>query len=98
MDILKFTWDPQKDKVNQKKHGISFVESETVFYDDYARLIPDEDHSEKEARFFLLGLSLNLHLLIVCHCYRDQEQTIRIISARKANKNEQAQYNRFRYA
>ena len=98
MSTLNFAWDEQKNRANKKKHDVSFEEAETVFLDDYARLIPDEDHSDDEDRFILLGLSVQLRLLIVCHCYRDREQTIRIISARKANKSEQSQYNRFRYA
>lgn len=83
--------------MNKAKHGISFEEGQTVFFDDYARLIPDPDHSESEERFILLGLSSQLRMLVVCHCYREDGKTIRIISARKANKFEQKQYKGFRY-
>ena len=96
MKNLKFTWDENKNITNQKKHSVDFDEAKSVFYDDYARLIFDPDHSEKEERFILLGLSSRLRLLIGCHCYREGE-TIRIISARKANKTEQKQYEGFRY-
>ena len=69
MKNLKFTWDENKNITNQKKHSVDFDEAKSVFYDDYARLIFDPDHSEKEERFILLGLSSRLRLLIVCHCY-----------------------------
>jgi len=97
MDKPKFTWDIKKNAMNKAKHGISFEEGETVFYDHYARLIPDPEHSEYEERFILLGISSQLRMLIVCHCYREDGQTIRIISTRKANKFEQQQYKGFRY-
>ncbi len=96
MRPLKFTWDEKKNTSNQKKHDVDFDEAKSVFYDDYARLIFDPDHSDDEDRFILLGLSSHLRLLIVCYCYR-QGETIRIISARKANKTEQKQYEGFRY-
>jgi len=97
MNKLQFTWDNKKNTINQTKHGISFEEAQTVFFDDYARLIPDQDHSEDEERFILLGLSSQLKMLLVCHCYREDGQTVRIISTRKANKFEQKQYKGFRY-
>ena len=93
MDELHFEWDPNKDAANQKKHGISFEEAKTVFYDDCALLIDDPDHSEKEDRFILLGFSLRANMLVVCHCYRRSDSVIRIISARKATKNEEHVYN-----
>jgi uncharacterized DUF497 family protein len=95
MSRLTFEWDPRKDSANQKKHRISFNEAASVFYDENARLIHDPDHSITEDRFILLGLSLRLNLLIVCHCCGKSSAVIRIISARKASKNEQEQYNRW---
>ena len=97
MDGLKFTWDGRKNAANQKKHGVSFEEAKTVFYDEFARLISDPDHSEEEDRYILLGRSSRLCLLIVCHCYREDDETIRIISARKANRLEKRQYEDFGY-
>lgn len=89
---LHFVWDSKKDLTNQKKHGISFREAKTAFYDDNARLIHDPEHSQKEDRYILLGISQKLRVLVICHCYRSKEQEIRIISARKATKEEQRQY------
>jgi len=87
-----FLWDTEKDKANQKKHGISFEEAKTVFYDENGRMIHDPDHSEGEKRFILLGMSTKFRMLMVCHCYRDQDSVIRLISARKATRNEEKQY------
>jgi uncharacterized protein len=92
MSNIDFIWDPKKDQANQKKHGISFSEAVAVFLDDNAKLIHDPDHSEQEDRFILLGLSNRLRILVVCHCYQDIENLIRIISARKANSREAEQY------
>ena len=92
MEMLHFEWDPQKDLTNQKKHGISFAEASTVFEDVNALVINDPEHSEDEERFVILGFSLQANLLVVCHCYRASESVIRIISARKATKNESRQY------
>ena len=94
MDEIKFSWDARKAKQNIKRHKVSFEETSTVFFDENARLIHDPDHSAEEDRFFLLGLSCKLRLLVVCHCYRGKERIIRIISARKADKQEQKQYGR----
>lgn len=69
----------------------------SVFYDECARLILDPKHSVEEERFILLGLSSRLRLLVVCHCYLEEDRTIRIISVRKANKSEQQQYRGFRH-
>lgn len=88
MDMIRFEWDENKDRLNQKKHGISFREAQTVFYDDEAIVIDDPEHSEEEERFIILGFSSNANLLVVCHCYRASETVIRIISARKATKTE----------
>ena len=90
--VPRFEWDPDKERSNKKKHGVSFVESQTVFYDENARFMPDPDHSDDEERFLILGLSSKLRQLVVCHCYQQAESTIRLISARKATKNERALY------
>lgn len=92
MESIRFEWDENKDKINRKKHGISFEEATTVFYDEEALLISDPEHSDEEERFILLGLSKAANLLVVCHCLRESETIIRIISARKATKNEAKQY------
>ena len=76
-----------------EKHGVSFAEASTVFEDVNALVISDPEHSEDEERFVILGFSLQANLLVVCHCYRASESVIRIISARKATKNETKQYN-----
>lgn len=94
MPDLFFRWDPKKDAYNREKHGVSFEEAKSVFYDEDARLINDPDHSEEEDRFILLGLSSSLRILVVCHCYRENESVIRIISARKATKSEARNYPR----
>ena len=88
MSELHFEWDPDKAKTNLDKHGISFEEAMTVFYDEAAIEFYDDEHSEWEDRFLLLGVSSDMKLLLVCHCYRKEEFVIRIISARKATKNE----------
>jgi len=93
MDDLRFVWDPRKARENERKHGVSFDEAQTVFLDDYALLIGDPDHSEDEDRFLLLGVSSRLRLLVVCHCYREARDTIRVISARKADREERRQYS-----
>ena len=90
-DII-FEWDERKNRANLKKHGVSFEEARSSFLDENARVLPDEEHSEREERFVLLGMSTSLRILVVCHCYRRRNEVIRIISARKANRDEQAQY------
>ena len=92
MKGITFEWDEKKNRSNQKKHGISFEEAQTVFFDEEALEFFDPDHSEAEDRFLLLGRSFNLRVLVVCHCYRQGNQTIRIISARKATRKEQTSY------
>lgn len=92
MDMLSFEWDEKKDSINQRKHGVSFSEAMSVFYDVSALLIDDPEHSEEEERFIILGVSEATRLLVVCHCYRESETAIRIISARKATKTETGQY------
>ena len=89
---MRFEWDPNKDEKNKKKHGISFEEAKTVFFDEYAILFDDPDHSDVEERFLILGLSQRENLCIVSHCYRGADELIRIISARKATKTETAFY------
>jgi len=92
MDKLKFEWDSKKDQTNIKKHGVSFNEAQTVFYDEYAIQFFDPEHSESEDRFILLGTSFKSNTLVVCHCFREEETKIRIISARKADKSEEEVY------
>ncbi len=95
-DDLKFEWDTAKAASNVAKHGVSFEEAKYVFYDLHARVIDDPAHSIEEERFIILGLSSKADVLTVCHCYRSAESVIRIISARKATKNEAAYYWRLR--
>lgn len=95
MADLRFSWDAEKAKTNQRKHGVSFDEAQTVFFDEHARLLHDPDHSDEEDRFLLLGVSARLRILVVCHCYRSDDKEIRIISARKATKRERKQYEEF---
>ena len=92
MQRLTFEWDIDKNRVNQKKHGVSFEEAKSVFYDDKAIQFWDDDHSEQEDRFLLLGKSYKMRILLIVHCYREEESVIRIISARKATKHESQQY------
>lgn len=92
MADLRFTWDERKSAANARKHGVTFDEAQTVFLDEEALLIGDPDHSDDEDRFVLLGLSARLRTLVVCHCYREKDALIRIISARKADRTEQARY------
>lgn len=89
---ISFEWNEDKNTKNKKKHGISFEEAQTVFVDENALLLHDPDHSHKEDRFILLGLSSNLRILIVSHCYRKKDAVVRIISVRKATRSEQKQY------
>jgi len=95
MDELRFEWDREKDAANQEKHGVSFDEAKTAFFDDFARLIADPEHSELEERYILLGMSIQLNILVVCHCYVEEDNIVRIISARKADPSERAQYAQF---
>ena len=92
--MYQFDWDKNKDKENQKKHGISFEEASTVFFDEQAIMFDDPEHSEDEDRFLLLGMSEFANVCIVSHCYRKSDTIIRIISARKANKKEVNRYVR----
>jgi uncharacterized DUF497 family protein len=90
--MIRFEWDPAKAALNIKKHGISFDEARSVFYDELAVQFYDEPHSGGEDRFLMLGMSSGARLLIVCHCEREGGGVIRIISARKATKQEQSFY------
>ena len=92
MKQLRFEWDERKSTVNRRKHGAPFEEARTVFLDEDALMRPDEDHSGDEDRFVLLGLSARLRTLVVCHCYREGDEVIRLISARRANAFERQQY------
>ena len=85
---LKFEWDENKNKINQRKHGISFDEVTSVFRDTLAIVFDDPDHSDNEERFLIIGTSDKRGICLVSHCYRGQDQVIRIISARKATKTE----------
>ena len=92
MKALRFEWDEAKNRTNQRKHGVSFAEAQSVFFDDQAVEFYDDEHSEWEDRFLMLGLSAKLRLLLVCHCVRHGGSVIRIVSARKATKKEQGLY------
>lgn len=96
MKELRFEWDANKEKANIKKHGVSFDEARTVFYDENAIRFFDPDHSEDEDRFILLGISFKLRIVVVCHCFRISDTVVRIISARKADNNEEHEYWRLR--
>ena len=90
--MIKFEWDSAKAAINFKKHGVSFEEAQSVFYDEFAVQFFDEEHSSDEERFLMLGMSSGAKLLIVCHCEREHGEVIRIISARKATQRESAFY------
>ncbi len=92
---MEFQWDERKNQTNIEKHQISFQEAATVFYDPCARVIFDPDHSQEEERFIILGFSSAARILVVCHCYRGPEDSVRIISARKADRFEREQYRSF---
>ena len=92
--MIKFDWDASKATLNLKKHGVSFEEAQSAFYDDFAMQFFDENHSESEDRFLLLGMSSDANLLLICHCERANGGVIRLISARKATKRESAFYGK----
>ena len=92
MEYLDIIWDEEKNKKNIISHKISFEEAKTVFFDPNAKIIYDPDHSKEEDRFIILGISKYLNILVVCHCYRENDNIIRIISARKATSKERKQY------
>ena len=95
MNAMRFAWDEGKAEDNRRKHGVAFEEAATVFADENGRLKHDPDHSQEEDRFILLGFSAKLRLLLVCHAYRENDEVIRIISARKATPNERKQYGSY---
>ena len=88
----RFEWDERKNRENQRKHGVSFDEARSVFFDQQAVEFYDDEYGQLEDRFLLLGVSAKLRILLVCHCLRESDDVIRIISARKATKNEQRDY------
>lgn len=92
MEPLRFAWDERKSRQNEKKHGISLEEAQTVFLDENAQRFFDPDHSDDEDRFIMLGMSARQRILVVCHCFRDSESVIRIISARRADRREAQNY------
>ena len=94
MTEIRFEWDERKNRQNIEKHRVSFEEAQTVFYDENAIRYFDPDHSDDEDRFIMLGLSYKLRALVVCHCYRQDDTVIRIISARKADRSERQNYTR----
>lgn len=94
--MIQFEWDFNKARINLKKHGISFEEAQSIFYDDFALEFFDETHSEDEDRFLLLGMSIHARVLLVCHCVRSSGEIIRIISARKATERESDLYFKHR--
>jgi uncharacterized DUF497 family protein len=96
MAKFSFVWDERKNRQNRKKHGVSFEEAQSVFFDDAAREFFDPDHSESEERFLLVGRSYRLRVLLICHCFRESDSVIRIISARRATRKERAAYQRGR--
>lgn len=95
MNEIDFAWDPDKAERNSQKHGISFEEAASAFYDPQARILYDPDHSQDEERYILLGISEVSQLLMVCHVYKENGCLIRLISARRATKNERRQYQEF---
>jgi uncharacterized DUF497 family protein len=94
MNGIQFKWDENKNRKNKREHGVSFEEAQTVFLDENAIRFFDPDHSEEEDRFIMLGVSFKLRVLVVCHCYRENDEVIRLISARKADKDECKDYER----
>lgn len=94
MKDIYFDWSEAKNQANVRKHGVSFEEAKSVFFDESALLLADPDHSEDEDRFVLLGLSAKLRLLLVCHCFEADDGLIRVISCRKANRKEMSLYRR----
>jgi len=89
----RFEWDPKKARENLRKHRVSFDEARSAFYDEHGGMIDDPDHSADEDRFILLGMSERLRVLVVVHTYREADQVIRLISARRATRPEREQYS-----
>lgn len=89
---MRFAWDEAKNRANRAKHAVSFEEAQSVFFDDAALLIDDPGHSEDEERFLIMGMSVRLRVLVISHCYRSNDEEIRVISARKATAREHRNY------
>lgn len=90
-------WDPAKARQNARKHRVTFERGATVFLDPNALSLFDEEHSDDEERWTTLGLDHTGTLLVICHTYREETEIsarVRLISARKATKNETKQYQR----
>ena len=94
MSDIVFKYNKQKSDLNYKKHKVSFEEAKSVFYDDFTVEFFDEEHSDDEDRFILLGMSEKYRILVVCHYYRESDSVIRIISSSKATKEESKFYRR----
>lgn len=97
MGPIRFEWDTAEAESNRRKHGVSFEEARSFFHDEDAVVIPDPEHSADEDRFVILGTSIELRVLVVCLCHRSEDETIRIISARRANSRERHRYERRDY-
>lgn len=89
---MKFEWDPAKAGENLRRHRVSFDEAATVFFDDFAMVASDPEHSNDEDRFIIIGFSSRSRLLLVVHCYRDRDEVIRLISARTLTKKERKKF------
>ena len=90
--MIRFEWDQPEAAANLRKHGVSFEEAQSVFYDEFAVQFYDDEHSTEEERFLLLGMGDSARILLVCHCERESGDLIRIISARKPTKHESTFY------
>ena len=90
--MIEFEWSQAKSRTNHRKHGVSFEEAQSVFYDEYARQFFDDEHSDDEDQFIMLGMSIGARIPVVCHCERARANVIRIISARKATAKERKYY------
>ena len=88
---IRFDWDPRKDRRNQRKHGVGFDEASTVFADTLSITIADPNHSDDEERWVIMGISHRQRLLVVVHT-EDEQEVVRIISARPANPDERREY------
>ena len=91
----RFGWDPVKARSNRLKHGVTFDLAATVFDDQLAVSIPDDDHGDSEERWVTMGLATNGSLLVISHTYREvgvNAADVRIISARRATSHERRQY------
>ena len=94
MSAVRFSWDGEKAAENVRKHGVSFEEASTVFFDENAKEFFDPDHSADEDRFLMLGFDCRLRLLVVSYCFDSRVRQIRIISARKVTTKEKGEFAR----